>query len=358
MLKRLLLAVGLLLPGSAFAACVGGGGVPFVCDAAVNPVSGDLVLGGQIASSNTVKFSLSQLASVDHSQSPVTVGGVTHTLAVWLAAQGGGGGGGSGTVLTGQINQLAYFAANGTIVSGLPTGNNGVLITSSTGVPGISSTLPAGIAATNMVLTTPTLSSPVLTGTTAVAVLNASGKITTLASASGGAGFNLPHGAAPTSPADGDLWTTGGGGLFARVNGATKGPFVSGATAPLTDTNGVLALGVQPGAAVFNFDSTVSVHNDTYFVADGWPWASGTINSVGFLTGGTSSPSFSIAIQINGVNVTSCNGLSVTSPTLTTTTCTGANTIAAGQPVTLVISGASGLPTSAVIHVAYAHSAS
>lgn len=357
MLKRLFLAVGLLLPGSAFAACVGGQGVPFNCDAGVNPVSGDLVLGGQVATSKTVQFSLSQLASVDHSQSPVTVGGVTHTLAVWLAAQGGGGSG-SGTVLTGQINQLAYFAANGTIVSGLPTLNNGVLITSPTGVPSISSTLPAGIAATNMVLTTPTLASPILTGTTAVAVLNASGKITTLASASGGAGFSLPHGAAPTSPADGDLWTTGGGGLFARVNGATKGPFVSSATAPLTDTNGVLALGVQPGAGVVNFDSTVSVHDDTYFLADGWPWASGTITSVSYLTGGTSSPSFSLAVKINGTNVTSCNGLSVTSATITTTTCTAANTIAAGQPVTVVISGSSGLPTSAMIQVNYTRSAS
>lgn len=46
------------------------------------------------------------------------------------------------------------------------------------------------------------------------------GKATTAASASGGAGFNLPHGAAPTSPVNGDVWTTTAG-VFARLNGAT-----------------------------------------------------------------------------------------------------------------------------------------
>jgi len=37
------------------------------------------------------------------------------------------------------------------------------------------------------------------------------GKITTAASASGSAGFGLPHGAAPSAPVNGDIWTTTGG---------------------------------------------------------------------------------------------------------------------------------------------------
>jgi len=64
---------------------------------------------------------------------------------------------GSGTVTSGLQNQLTWYAANGTTVSGLAIANNGVLITSSGGVPSISSTLPSGIAATNMNLTTPTI---------------------------------------------------------------------------------------------------------------------------------------------------------------------------------------------------------
>lgn len=44
----------------------------------------------------------------------------------------------------------------------------------------------------------------------------------TLASAAAaGAGLRIPHGVAPTSPVDGDMWTTTAG-LFVRVNGVTK----------------------------------------------------------------------------------------------------------------------------------------
>lgn len=36
--------------------------------------------------------------------------------------------------------------------------------------------------------------------------------------------LRIPHGAAPTSPVDGDMWTTSAGGLFVRINGVTVGP--------------------------------------------------------------------------------------------------------------------------------------
>ncbi len=42
-------------------------------------------------------------------------------------------------------------------------------------------------------------------------------------SASGRAGFNLQHGAAPSSPENGDMWTTTAG-LYVRINGSTVGP--------------------------------------------------------------------------------------------------------------------------------------
>jgi hypothetical protein len=61
-------------------------------------------------------------------------------------------------------------------------------------------------------------------------------KVTTAASASGGAGFNLPHGAAPSSPVNGDIWTTSAGGLYARINGSTVGPFGVGGSGTPDDT--------------------------------------------------------------------------------------------------------------------------
>jgi len=63
--------------------------------------------------------------------------------------------GGTGLTST-TANQLLYSSATSTI-AGLATANNGILVTSNAGAPSISSTLPSGIAATNMALTTPTL---------------------------------------------------------------------------------------------------------------------------------------------------------------------------------------------------------
>lgn len=61
-----------------------------------------------------------------------------------------------------------------------------------------------------------------ITGATSV-----SGAKTTLAAtATGYASLNLPHGTAPTTPANGDVWTTSSG-LFVRVNGATVGPLAA-----------------------------------------------------------------------------------------------------------------------------------
>lgn len=53
---------------------------------------------------------------------------------------------GSGTVNGGLQNQISYYAANGTAVSGLATANNGVLVTNGSGTPSVSTTLPSGLA--------------------------------------------------------------------------------------------------------------------------------------------------------------------------------------------------------------------
>lgn len=50
-----------------------------------------------------------------------------------------------------------------------------------------------------------------------------SGLMALNASVSGSASFRIPHGTAPSSPVDGDIWTTTAG-LYVRINGATVGP--------------------------------------------------------------------------------------------------------------------------------------
>ena len=298
---------------------------------------------------------------------------------------GCGGGGGSGTVSSGTANQIGVYASSGTTISGLTTANNAVLVTNGSGVPSESTTLP-----TSITIPSPTVSNPAITGTGTYAALTGSAKLTTAASATGAAGLNLPQGTAPTSPANGDVWMTSAG-LSYRANGATKGPLVGltsfSASSPVsynngtgaftcptcaTTTNGgaltatspmaisaagVISLGTTIGSAEFFADSSTTVHNDTYpLPMDSWPWATGTIDSVTYYTGGTSTPSFAISLQINGTNVTSCNGITVSSATRNTTTCTAANTITTGQHPTLVISGTSGSPSSALVQINYHHS--
>jgi hypothetical protein len=66
-------------------------------------------------------------------------------------------------------------------------------------------------------------------------------EVTTIASATGSAGFNLPQGAAPTAPVNGDLWTTNLG-LYVQINGGTVGPLGGGGSGSLTVTDGVTSV--------------------------------------------------------------------------------------------------------------------
>jgi hypothetical protein len=59
------------------------------------------------------------------------------------------------------------------------------------------------------------------------------GKAITLASIAAAAGLILPHGAAPTTPVNGDIWTTTAG-VFARINGVTVGPLAAAGTSTAT----------------------------------------------------------------------------------------------------------------------------
>lgn len=61
-----------------------------------------------------------------------------------------------------------------------------------------------------------------LTGGTMTGTLVAATPSTSLAS------INLPHGIAPTTPTNGDVWTTTSG-MYARINGVTVGPYAAAA---------------------------------------------------------------------------------------------------------------------------------
>lgn len=58
---------------------------------------------------------------------------------------------GGGSINPGVTNELAWYPADGTTLSGLPTADSGVLITSNAGVPSVSSTLPSALTIPNIV---------------------------------------------------------------------------------------------------------------------------------------------------------------------------------------------------------------
>lgn len=56
-------------------------------------------------------------------------------------------------------------------------------------------------------------------------------------SVASGASFRVPHGVAPSSPQNGDVWTTAAG-MFVRVNNATVGPLAAAAGTTVVSFNG------------------------------------------------------------------------------------------------------------------------
>ncbi len=90
------------------------------------------------------------------------------------------------------------------------------------------------------------------------------------------ASLNLPHGSAPTSPENGDLWSTTSG-FFGRVNGSTVGPFGSGGgggsgdvVGPSSATDGdfaqydgVTGKLIKDGGLALDIDGALAANSDT-----------------------------------------------------------------------------------------------
>lgn len=127
--------------------------------------------------------------------------------------------GGSTTALTLDTSQ------NATFVGGIQVGNNGTL---SVRFGGTSASFPAlrrTGTALNVRLADDTGDGNLTAGfvgfggagTSGTTVLNLPAGTTAISS------LRVPHGAAPTTPVNGDIWTTTAG-LFVRINGVTVGP--------------------------------------------------------------------------------------------------------------------------------------
>jgi hypothetical protein len=93
------------------------------------------------------------------------------------------------------------------------------------------------------------------------------GKLNTVASGTGAAGLNIPHGAAPTTPTNGDVWTTTTD-VLVRLNGTTK-------TLARTDSN------ITGSAASLTTGRTISTTGDVTYTSTSFD---GTGNVTGTAT--------------------------------------------------------------------------
>jgi hypothetical protein len=120
-------------------------------------------------------------------------------------------------------------------------------------------------------------------GDTTFVAIDQNGKIATIPSATGGAGFNVPHGVAPTTPVNGDIWTTTTG-LFMRQNGATQQYVSLGETQTIsgnkTFSNANLTLGNNTGAGTINIGSGATVSGATKAVNIGTAGVAGSTTNI------------------------------------------------------------------------------
>jgi hypothetical protein len=101
------------------------------------------------------------------------------------------------------------------------------------------------------------------------------------------------------------------------------------------------------GVALAQWVSGAIVANTTFRFMWKAPYA-GTVDSLDYVTG---NDSFTLAVKINGTNVTGLSAVTVSSSTPANATATALNTFLVGDEVSGVITGTSGSPTNAFLNL-------
>ena len=161
--------------------------------------------------------------------------------------------------------------------------------------------------------------------------IDANGKVNTIpAEATNGAGFNIAHGVAPTTPVNGDVWTTTSG-LFARINATTQQYAALGSN--VTFSSASSTFGSSTGAGTINVASgaTISASTKTVNVATGGVVGSTTLTTIG---------------PVLGASTTSIGGTTAAS---TLNLATGATLTATTKAVNIGIGGVAGSTTNITI---------
>ena len=153
--------------------------------------------------------------------------------------------------------------------------------------------------------------------TTFVAI-DANGKINTIPADATTAGLNIPHTAtAPTTPVNGDVWSTTGG-IFWRQNGATQQACDLGGTQTIggnkTFSNANLTLGNSTAAGTINVGTGATISGSTKTVNIGTSGVSGSTTNIAIgSTTGTSTTTLQGNLTTTGTQISIGSSVSVTS---------------------------------------------
>jgi hypothetical protein len=152
--------------------------------------------------------------------------------------------------------------------------------------------------------------------TTFVAI-DQNGKINTIPSTTANAGFNLPHGSGPTSPVNGDIWTTTSG-FFARVNGGTaQFPALSGTntftgTCTFSASTGSFVTGTATGTISVGTGATLNGSTKTVNIGTGGVAGSTTNIAIGSTTGTSTTTLQGSTVGVTLAADTNTTGLATT----------------------------------------------
>jgi hypothetical protein len=188
------------------------------------------------------------------------------------------------------------------------------------------------------------LTSASLSGYALLSGATFTGKVNTVASTTTAAGFNVPHAtAAPTTPVNGDIWTTTSG-LFMRQNGATRQYVDLDGTQTINGTKTFSAstqtLGNSTGAGTINIGTGATVSGSTRTINIGTASAAGSTNAINIGGGsGTSTTTLQGNLTTTGTSTDIANSTAAQSIFI------GSGTTTTGNTKTIGI-GANGNPGS------------